>query len=578
MTDTPGNSQRFWWLADKQCSFSLDNAEIVELESYLTAEATLQQPYLDFCQLHTDLHLAISTQQALTKVQALIDIVAEALPVAAAPATPILIRPFRWNFSSLSLATLAVALVFYGSFALVVWTMSWGKDRSLFPFDERVASSTLPVAYLAKSPLGRELGAERQADDQQKSAIREGERVAIDSGMAVVEFVNGATVVLEGPISFTLESASCGYLHRGKLVAHVPPRASGFTVQTANATIVDRGTEFGVEVTADGASNVAVLKGRVDVKPIVRVGSQTPLNSRRLVAGEAVRIDGGGNIQNRDSAANFARLSPLLPSQDNSESVLSPEGIRLWLRADKGVELDAEGRVERWRDQSGRGFDAVQPQSHARPRFVTETARGAGRAAAFDGVDDFLTCDHGLNISSADDMTMFLLLADVPVFRGDGGVFCLRPRKGKDNGSYDGLGIDFGSSDSATGINFGQGCLVLPVETGWKGISLCSRSFEPRWPLMVVVTKQHGTATLRVNGRTVAMDTYKFIADPALLTNSAGYAIGHRVGVEPIAGINHFANISVAELLIFDRAFTGRQATKIETQILERHAQSTNEE
>jgi hypothetical protein len=573
MIDTSRNSDRFWWLVDKRCSFPLNREEIVELDSYLTTDAALQRSYLDFCQLHTDLHLAISTQQALTKVQALIDGATKSLPVVPAPATPALVRPFRWNLSSLSLATLAVALVFYGSFALVVWTMSWGKDRSLAPFNERVANATLPVAYLAKSPLGRELGAERQADDQQKSALRAGERVTIDSGLAVVEFVDGATVVLEGPINFTLESATCGYLHRGKMVAHVPPRASGFTVQTTSATIIDRGTEFGVEVTADGVSNVAVLKGRVDVKPIARVDSQTALNSRRLVAGEAVRIDGGGNIQNRDSAENFARLSPLLPPQDNLESVLPPEGIRLWLRLDQGVERDAEGRIERWRDQSGKGFDAVQPQPQQRPLLVSETARGRGQAAAFDGVDDFLTCDHGLDISTADDMTLFLLLADIPTFADNAGVFSLRPREGKDSKSYDGLAIELDGSRSPSGINVGQGFDVLPLGADWQPMALRS-NVELRWPLLLVFTKLQGTATLRINGQTLVVDRYKFTADIAKLMNTAGYTIGRRSGV----GIDEFANVSVVELLIFDRAFTGRHATAIESQILERHAQSTPKE
>jgi hypothetical protein len=471
-------------------------------------------------------------------------------------------RPLVWSI-------VAVAAAFYGTFTFISWNL---RPEKLASF----AAGKTSVAVVRDATDVQ--WSKNAAAKSTESSILSGEPLRIESGTIELELNAGTRLVVEGPAEWSVDGRNRVSLRAGKLLAYVPEQAIGFTVETPTAKVVDLGTEFGVEVSADGVANVAVLKGRVNVTPVANVG-QKSTNSQRLVAGETVQIDTLGNIHGRGSALTaFKELRSHILPPTKSKTTAMPEGIRLWLRADKGMELDAEGRVERWQDQSGRGFDAVQPQSHERPRFVTETVRGPGRAAAFDGVDDFLTCDHGLDISSADDMTMFLLLADVPVFRGEGGVFSLRPREGKDNASYDGFGIDFGTADSATAINFGQGGLDLPVDAGWNGISLCSRSFEPRWPLMVVVTKQQGTATLRVNSKTLAIDTYKFIADDGPLTNTAGYVIGRRAGVEPIAGINHFANISVAELLIFDRAFTGRQATKIETQILERHAQSTNEE
>jgi hypothetical protein len=39
----------------------------------------------------------------------------------------------------------------------------------------------------------------------------------------------------------------------------------------------------------------------------------------------------------------------------------------LWLKADEGVELDADGRVALWRDQSGNGMDAGQTEIARRP-------------------------------------------------------------------------------------------------------------------------------------------------------------------------------------------------------------------
>ena len=50
------------------------------------------------------------------------------------------------------------------------------------------------------------------------------------NGLVQVEFLQGATVVLEGPVEFSLKNPNEGTLVRGKLRAIVPQVATGFTV------------------------------------------------------------------------------------------------------------------------------------------------------------------------------------------------------------------------------------------------------------------------------------------------------------------------------------------------------------
>ena len=71
------------------------------------------------------------------------------------------------------------------------------------------------------------------------------------------------------------------------------------------------------------------------------------------------------------------------------ELPLSRDGLSLWLRADAGVALDAEGHVRRWADQSGLGNDAVLVDPDEAPVRLPEAARG-WPVLRFDGADDVL--------------------------------------------------------------------------------------------------------------------------------------------------------------------------------------------
>lgn len=56
-------------------------------------------------------------------------------------------------------------------------------------------------------------------------------------------------------------------------------------------------------------------------------------------------------------------------------------GASMWLRADRGLELDSEGAVRRWRDLTGNDRDVVQGIAAKRPRFES-AGLGATRADA----------------------------------------------------------------------------------------------------------------------------------------------------------------------------------------------------
>ena len=81
--------------------------------------------------------------------------------------------------------------------------------------------------------------------------------------MAQITFDDGATVILQAPSEFEIVSSNKMSLSTGKLVAHVPPNAFGFVINTPEASIVDLGTEFGVEIGEEKQSDIYVFKGKV---------------------------------------------------------------------------------------------------------------------------------------------------------------------------------------------------------------------------------------------------------------------------------------------------------------------------
>ena len=109
-------------------------------------------------------------------------------------------------------------------------------------------------------------------------------KVHLETGLARLDFCNGATITLQGPAEFEIVSSDRTVLTSGILTASVPDSAVGFQVLTPAMDVVDLGTAFGVSVGGDGETDVCVFEGEVEVS---RTDSK---NRPRLVReGSAVR-------------------------------------------------------------------------------------------------------------------------------------------------------------------------------------------------------------------------------------------------------------------------------------------------
>ncbi len=116
----------------------------------------------------------------------------------------------------------------------------------------------------------------------------------LTQGLVEMAFEAGSLVLLQAPALVQLESDEQVFLRSGAVSVAIGEESAGFIVRTPTGTVVDYGTEFGVLVSDDGATEALVYKGRVGVRsgsdPVRAVASTI------LVEGQAGAVDVSGNV------------------------------------------------------------------------------------------------------------------------------------------------------------------------------------------------------------------------------------------------------------------------------------------
>lgn len=122
----------------------------------------------------------------------------------------------------------------------------------------------------------------------------------LTAGVAVFQFDGGSRLALQGPASLEIIGPKTARLHRGNATVRCEQGLYNFSLLTPTSTVVDLGTEFGVAVEADGASEVHVLDGAVEVADTL---SKIEPGIRLLEAGQTLALASNGveNIVNGTS-------------------------------------------------------------------------------------------------------------------------------------------------------------------------------------------------------------------------------------------------------------------------------------
>ena len=135
---------------------------------------------------------------------------------------------------------------------------------------------------------------------------------AFESGIAVIDFFCGATLVVEGPAQLDVISDWVVSVDKGRIEATVPPAAQGFIVKAANTDIIDLGTRFALDM-SQGRAQVAVIDGEVILR-----GEQ--FDDDHLQAGERALLD--PTTTNTDFLPSIPCLNVILRQSDDNEKNL----------------------------------------------------------------------------------------------------------------------------------------------------------------------------------------------------------------------------------------------------------------
>ena len=177
---------------------------------------------------------------------------------------------------------LLLAIVLVGG-ALVTY-VRWGNEE--IASQPRQKAQTSP--WVAALDLAVDVEWDGPAPPIPNPVYLAGSELRMKKGLAKISFSCGAMMLLEGPAVLQFESDLSVVLRSGKMSAEVPEEATGFTVRTPRANIIDLGTAFGASVDDRGRTEVQVFKGKVDTE--VRDLSGHASRFYQLSEGESLNI------------------------------------------------------------------------------------------------------------------------------------------------------------------------------------------------------------------------------------------------------------------------------------------------
>jgi ferric-dicitrate binding protein FerR (iron transport regulator) len=307
-----------------------------ELDELIVASPAARRVYLDYI----DDTALLRRQAADHEPEIVRDLLADEPP-----------RPTRRVAGGLALP-LAAAAVAVG---VAAWFATVGLPKKV-----RVATliRTTAVQWSDNSPAWPEL-----------TRLGRGDVLRFDSGEVELVFDTGVEVIIRGPADFEVRSDDRAFSRLGRITARVGADGGGFTIETPVAEVIDLGTEFAVEVTPSGSTDVAVFRGLVDLA--VREPATAGATARRLAQGEGMRVEPGGRVgrmmaissdhfpDSTRSASRFAGGAPVIGDvRDNSPSNAVSKFYRI---VRDGLDEDAAAFVDRnhqWNGVDSTGLPA----------------------------------------------------------------------------------------------------------------------------------------------------------------------------------------------------------------------------
>jgi hypothetical protein len=338
MNLTPSQIEELRSLLARCGDAPMSQAEIERLNELLAADSQAQQMFADYAMLDACLEMVwndadeqeigdFANESACEEETA--PIVIQASPVLHASLSSLHL-PLGGLMFSYSVAAVVVAVGL-----LVGWACHVslpvdrqdiaGKNPPSTPVPAHRESSTVSVALITGMVDCRWVDPHEAPVGFDRIAL--GRKYALISGLMEISYDTGARVILQGPCEYEVCSEAGGYLVFGKSTARIEKKDSEkpgrdlskptslelFSIRTPTATVVDLGTEFGVEVDKSGASMTHVYQGKVELR--VGDGTVAKIKAVSLNKGESARVKIGKSqapvvVRQAAQANRFVRQMP----------------------------------------------------------------------------------------------------------------------------------------------------------------------------------------------------------------------------------------------------------------------------
>jgi hypothetical protein len=196
--------------------------------------------------------------------------------------------------------------------------------------------------------------------------VGEGQEIGLKSGLIELTFDCGAQMLVRGPAKLTVLGPLKVKVASGQFTTRVGKDARGFTLVTPAGRVIDLGTEFGLILDERGGMAVAVFEGIVDIE--YANSKQNAPASRRLVAGEAVRVGSEGQLKRLVAidSDTFPRLDkPAAKPQPRrvieavSDNVRLPDSAQFYEVVPGGFQEGARAYVDRLHEWSGMPMEGM---------------------------------------------------------------------------------------------------------------------------------------------------------------------------------------------------------------------------
>ena len=385
----------------------------------------------------------------------------------------------------------------------------------------------------------------------------------LKQGLAAIQFDSGAAVILQGPSQCVLESPSHLALCTGRLSAQVPVEAIGFTVRTAQATVVDLGTEFGVSSQEAGPTDVHVFRGQVALaSPRGQKNSKQLLNegiAKRVEADgvqiEDLRPDELAFVRQQEFEARIKALnnSPYHRWLAYSYQLRREPALVLYYTFDNPMEMP--DRVSNRAGATAGKLDGLLGDGrdlHTRPQWVAAGRWPQQRAFRFDATQkQQIRVPHGnpLNITQA--MTVAAWIRPNSALLGLSAVLV---SKGMPSGNDARPNYELGLIRRRD--SHGDGLCSVYFCSGSRRITSPGIPVVPGQWMHVAATAKSGRTVLYVNGQTVACED-----SSELLPNEGDLLIGAAAGdlrSADLGGDGSFEGL-IGELVLVRRVMSDRE-------------------